>query len=220
MISRASATGRDLHSALDRAGFYPRLVADVLEDALDGREPLSHLIHLETHFDRTEVHRHVTALVLTADALVIAHVDDQQLDELGEDMMAQVSTETVPVARIGSVVLSYMYHQPQNYRSTDKVREVSLGIAWSGGQRVDLAPAGCADPQCDSDHGYTGTLQQEDLVLRISAEADGMQAVEDARHFARALRKLSTGNPAEPRWQPETRPARVAPRFIRGHHQG
>ena len=159
MISRTSAAGRDLQSALDRAGFYPRLVSDVVEDALGDREPLAHLVHLETHIERNEVHRHVTVLVLTADVLVAVHVDDQQLEAFSEQATAQVSTETVPVSRIGSVVMSYVYHQPQNYRPQDKVREVTLGIAWSGGQRIDLAPAGCADPQCDADHGYTGSLR-------------------------------------------------------------
>ena len=90
------------------------------------------------------------------------------------------------------MVLSYVYQQPQDYRSSDRVRELTLGIAWSGGQRIDLTPAGCEDPQCEADHGYTGTMQEEDLVLRVSAEADGKQAVEDARTFARALRKVNT----------------------------
>lgn len=221
MFSRTSAAGRDLLSALERAGFYPRLVADVVEDALDSMEPVAHLVHLETHIEHNEVHRHVTVLVLTAEVMVIVHVDDQQLDEAGDQVMAQVSTETVAVSKIGSVVLSYVYQQPHNYRSTDKSRELTLGISWSGGQRVDLAPAGCADPQCDADHGYTGTLQKEDVVLRVSAEADGLQAVEDARTFARTLRKASTASALGHRPQPvpETRPGWVGGRLVRGHHQ-
>src|SRR6185312_1250702 len=135
MFSRTSATGRDLHSALERAGFYPRLVADVVEDALDGMEPLAHLVQLETHIEHTEVHRHVTVLVLTAEVMVIVHVDDQQMDEAGDQVMAQVSTETVPIGRISSVVLSFVYQQPQDYRPSDKSRELTLAISWSGGQR-------------------------------------------------------------------------------------
>jgi hypothetical protein len=221
MISRTSAAGRDLQSALERAGFYPRLVADVVEDALDGMEPVAHLIHLETHIEHNEVHRHVTVLVLTDEVMVVVHVDDQQLDERGDKVMAQVSTETVAVPKIGSVVVSYVYQQPQDYRSSDSVRELTLGIAWSGGQRLDLTPAGCEDPQCEVDHGYTGTMQEEDLILRISAEADGKQAVEDARKFARVLRKLNTAAALGPRPQPpvENRPGWVAGRLVRGHHQ-
>ena len=190
--ARSNARGNGLEDALQRAGFYPLLVTDVVQDALDGRESLSHLVHLETHFDRTEIHRHITVLVLTEDMLVISHVDDEQLDEAGEQMVAQVSTETVPVSQIASVVLSYVYAQPQNYKPSDPVREVTLSIAWSGGQRLDIAPASCGDPQCDADHGYTGTIAREDIGLRISAEADGLQAVQDAKDFARALRAANT----------------------------
>lgn len=217
-----SAERRSLDASIERAGFYPTLLADVVHDALDGREPLSHLIHLETHFDRTEVHRHITVLVLTEDMLVITHVDDQQLDEAGEQMMAQVSTESVPVAQIRSVVLGYMYSQPQNYKPSDQARELTLAIAWSGGQRLDIGPAGCADPQCEADHGYTGTIAQEDIVLRVSAEADGIQAVQNAKAFARALRKVNTDTmnvrALEPALDRNRMPG-IGSRFNRGHHQ-
>ncbi|MER2133862.1 MAG: DUF5998 family protein [Arthrobacter sp.] len=217
-----SAERRSLDASMERAGFYPTLLADVVHDALDGREPLSHLIHLETHFDRTEVHRHITVLVLTEDMLVITHVDDQQLDEAGEQMMAQVSTESVPVAQIRSVVLGYMYSQPQNYKPSDQARELTLAIAWSGGQRLDMGPAGCADPQCEADHGYTGTIAQEDIVLRVSAEADGIQAVQNAKAFARALRKVNTDTmnvrAMDPALDRQRLPG-IGGRFNRGHHQ-
>ncbi|MBJ2122191.1 hypothetical protein I6N91_14500 [Arthrobacter sp. MSA 4-2] len=195
MTLSLSPQRRDLDSSLERAGFYPRLVADVVHDALDGREPLSHVVHLETHFERTEVHRHITVLVLTEDMLVITHVDDQQLDDAGEQVTAQISTESVPVSQIRSVVLSYLYAQPQDYKPSDPAREMTLAIAWSGGQRLDMGPASCGDPQCDADHGYTGTIAQEDIVLRVSAEADGVQAVQNAKSFARALRKVNTASP-------------------------
>ncbi|MDJ0313186.1 DUF5998 family protein [Arthrobacter sp. H35-D1] len=192
----ANTKGRDLETALQRSGFYPRLVADVVNDALDGQESLAHLIHLETHFDRTEVHRHITVLVLTTDMLVITHVDDHQLDDSGEQIVAQVSTESVPVTQINSVVLSYIYSQPQDYKPSDPARELTLAIAWSGGQRVEMAPASCGDPACDADHGYSGSIAQEDIALRISAEAEGLQAVADAKAFARALRAVNTGTGA------------------------
>ena len=47
-----SAQGQSLEGSLQQAGFYPRLVADVVADALDGRDCVAHLVHLETHFDR------------------------------------------------------------------------------------------------------------------------------------------------------------------------
>ena len=50
---------------------------------------------------------------------------------------------------------------------------MTLGVQWAGGQRLDLQPAGCADPQCEEDHGYTGTAAREDLVIRVAADAEG-----------------------------------------------
>ncbi|NYE94046.1 hypothetical protein FHU41_000267 [Psychromicrobium silvestre] len=214
--------GQSLEQALQRAGFYPLLVSDVVEDALDGQPCLAHLAHLETHFDQTEIHRHITVLALTEQMLIIAHVDDQQLDENGERMMAQISTESVPVKQIRSVVLSYMYTQPQNYKPTDPVRELTLSIGWSGSQRIDIAPAACGDPQCEADHGYTGNIAQEDIALRISAEADGLLAVQDAKIFARVLRSVNTRAVAIA--DPEAtvlRPGQVArgSRFGRNQHR-
>ena len=218
-----SSQGQSLEQALQQAGFYPRLVADVVDDALDGRECLSHLVHLETHFDRAEVRRHITVLVLTEDMLVITHVDDQQLDEVGEQIVAQISTESVPVAQIRSVVLSYMYSQPKNYKPSVPVRELTVSIAWSGGKRLDMCPASCGDPQCEADHGYSGTIAQEDIVLRISAEADGLQAVQDAKLFARALRAVNTGNPAPVQHSgipaPRPRSGVFSSRLSRGHQR-
>ncbi|MGW9412838.1 DUF5998 family protein [Arthrobacter cupressi] len=218
-----STQGQSLEQALQRAGFYPVLVADVVDDALDGRDCLAHLVHLETHFDRAEVRRHITVLVLTEDMLVITHVDDQQLDDAGEQIVAQISTESVPVAQIRSVVLSYMYAQPQNYKPSDPVRELTLSIAWSGGQRLDVGPASCGDPQCEADHGYTGTISQEDIVLRISSEADGPRAVHDAKVFARALRAVNTGTPAPPAHAPipapRPRSGVFGNRLSRGHQR-
>ena len=135
---------------------------------------------------------------------------------------AQVSTESVPVAQIRSVVLGYMYSQPQNYKPSDQARELTLAIAWSGGQRLDMGPAGCADPQCEADHGYTGTIAQEDIVLRVSAEADGIQAVQNAKAFARALRKVNTDTmnvrAMDPAIDRQRMPG-IGGRFNRGHHQ-
>ena len=219
-----SAQGQSLEGSLQQAGFYPRLVADVVADALDGRDCVAHLVHLETHFDRAEVRRHITVLVLTQDMLVITHVDDQQLDEAGEQTVAQVSTESVPVTQIRSVVLSYVYAQPQDYKPSDPVRELTLSIAWSGGQRLDMGPASCGDPQCEADHGYSGTIAQEDIVLRISAEADGLQAVQDAKLFARALRAVNTGSSAPvphtgPGLPPRPRMGVFGSRVSRGHQR-
>lgn len=214
-LGAAAGATRTLKKTLDHAGFYPALVLDVILDALDGREPVSQLVHLETHVERTEVHRHITVLVLTEDMLVVAQADDQQLDEVGEEPAAHVSVESVPVSQIGSVVLSASWARPDGYRPSDRPRELTLSVAWSGAQRVDLVPAGCADPQCDADHGYTGTTALEDIALRISADADGPDAVEQAKQFARAIRSVNAV--PEPHPRTPSRPGALNARVGRSH---
>lgn len=181
----------NLGADLERAGFYPELVADVLDSVLDGRTVTSHLVHVDTHFDYDEVHRHITVLALAGDVLAALHLDDHALDDAGEQVMAQVSTEVVPVRRIDSVVATTVHPQPQHFRRGDPVAEVTLAVTWAGGQRIDLEPAACADPNCDADHGYTGTTAREDLVLRVAAEAEGQRAVDAALAFYRDLRRAT-----------------------------
>lgn len=188
-MTRSGHRGAQLRKDIERAGYYPQLVADVAADALDGAEPESHLVQLETTFDRDEIHRHITVLVLSQGLLHITHVDDQEYDESGQEVLAVASTESVPASRVTSVTLTYAYYKPQEYRTGHPVSEVNLSIAWTGTQNMDLQPAGCDDPNCEADHGYTGVSAVQDVVLRVSAEADGVEAVEGAREFARSLRR-------------------------------
>ena len=177
----AGAPGPTLGADIERAGFYPELVADVLDHLLEGRAVTSHLVHVDTHFDFDEIHRHITVLALAGDVMAALHLDDHAMDEAAHQMMAQVSSELVPLWRIDSVVATTMHPQPQDFRRGDPVAEVTLSVTWAGGQRLDLTPASCGDPDCDADHGYTGTSTREDLVLRVSAEAEGPRAVDQAQ---------------------------------------
>jgi hypothetical protein len=68
-----------------------------------------------------------------------------------------------------------------------------LTIGWGAVQRVDLEPAGCNDPQCEADHGYTGTLSSDDFSLRVSAAADGSDAVDGLLSFAASLSARTRG---------------------------
>lgn len=191
MSPRSGAHEPDLDAQLTRAGFYPHLIADLLKDELDGSEPLRHLLHLETHVERGEVHRHAIILVLTAESLVILHVDDHQPEDSTEPV-ANVSVEIVALPRLDSVVVSAVYPRPHEHRAGQGPRELTVGIAWSGGSRLDLGPAACGDPNCDADHGFQGQMVREDLVVRISAEADGAAHLDEARSFARALRRATS----------------------------
>jgi hypothetical protein len=53
--------------------------------------------------------------------------------------------------------------------------------------RIDLEPATCPDPSCEADHGLTGTSIPDDIVVRVSAVAEGREAVGAAVAFARQL---------------------------------
>lgn len=179
----------DLTDAIERAGYYPALVGDVVSAALAGEDVRSHLVHLETTFDRDVIRRHVTVLVLTPSRLVIAHADDHA-DEAagaGEQEVATATTESVPLSAVRGVMLTHVVSDPQNYVPGSLGRELTLTLGWGAVSRVDLLPATCGEPGCDADHGYDGTISSDDIALRVSATADGDPALEQAISFAHAL---------------------------------
>jgi hypothetical protein len=71
--------------------------------------------------------------------------------------------------------------------------EAVLSIGWGAVNRIDLEPAGCADPACEADHGYTGVLGSDDFSLRVSAAAEGPEAVAELLDFARILNSRTVG---------------------------
>lgn len=189
-----SSTTSALRDDLDRAGYYPELVADVLDVALGGERVQAHLVLPETTFDESEIRRHVTVLVLTRTRLVVAHVDDQPADSEHPAAAASATTESVPLHRIRTVGLTHVVGDPARYRAgrTAPV-EVTLALDWGAVGRVDLEPAACDDPHCEADHGLTGSVTPDDLVVRVSAAAEGADAVREAVRFARLLSAASAG---------------------------
>jgi hypothetical protein len=177
----------DLRTEIERSGYYPALVGDVLDVALAGEPVRSFLVHPETTFDRIEVRRHVTVLVLTPSRLVVAHADDHEPDELSPQPYASASTEAVALHQVRSVVLSHAVANPEQHRPGATPRELNLTIGWGSLSRVDIEPASCGDPECEADHGYAGTVAGDDITVRLSADAEGTEAVSAAVAFARAL---------------------------------
>ena len=175
-----------LRQSLDLAGYYPDLVGDVLGVAIGGEDVVAHLVHPETTFD-TEVRRHVTALVLTPTRLIMAHVDDHPADSDHGGASASATTEAVPLRAVHTVALTHVVGAPERHRAGATPAELTLAIGWGGVQRVDLEPATCGDPQCEADHGLTGTITPDDVAVRVSAHAEGRDAVRAAVAFARAL---------------------------------
>lgn len=171
----------DLLADLEAAGYFPQTAAHSLELSLRGASPLTYLVRPETTFDGPEVRRHLTVLVLTAKHLLICHLDDDQADALNPSQVV-ATTERIALRRITGTGLSQVF-DTDGSQAPQRETEVTLGITWNGAQRLDLERAYCDDPDCQADHGYTGTISPADLALRVSALADGDHAVAAAIEF-------------------------------------
>ncbi|NHN56890.1 phosphodiesterase [Calidifontibacter sp. DB0510] len=182
---------RDLIADIEKAGYYPLLVADVVAAGLADQTLRAHLVHAETTLDGEHVRRHITVLGLTDTRLIIAHADDHtpSMDDPGPvgGSVATATTESIPLRGVRGVMLVHVVADPESYRAGQLGREITLTIGWGAVSRVDLLPAACADPSCEADHGYEGTVTGDDLTLRISADADGDQILHRAQAFAAAL---------------------------------
>jgi hypothetical protein len=190
--SHVSNETASLRAAIDRVGYYPAEVADAVAAALSGEAVESFVIHHEPTFDRDEVRRHVTVMTLTATRLIVTHTDEHPPDDLLPEPYTSTTTEAIPISRIGSVSVARMVTNSPDEpgsarRGQPAVAEAVMTVGWGAVSRVDLEPADCGDPECVADHGYTGTLTAEDFSLRISATADGADAVDRLLDFARAL---------------------------------
>ncbi len=175
----------ELREALDRTGYYPEVVADAVTDAVGGEQVVSFYVHHEPTFERDEVRRHQSVIVLTPTRLVLAHTDEHAGDDLLPEPYTSTSTEAVSLSAVKSVVVTRMIANPTKGPSAPA--EAVMTIGWGGVSRLDLEPAGCNDAECDADHGYTGVLSSDDFSLRVSAAADGPAAVPGLLAFAESL---------------------------------
>lgn len=182
-----TGTREGLRLAIQEAGYYPDLVADMLETSLAGEAVESYVVHHEPHFDRDELRRHVSVLVLTPTRLIVGHTDEYPSDDTHDVPYATTSTEAVPLDRVTSVVVSRTVTAPAAYRTGTPALDVVLTVGWGAMSRIDLEPATCGDPDCEADHGYTGALTSDDFTLRVSETGDGAGRVRDLLTFARAL---------------------------------
>jgi hypothetical protein len=182
----------DLRTAIEQSGYYPDVVADAVRSAVAGEPVVSYLVHHEPTIDeRDEVRRHVTVLVLTPSRLILGHTDEHAPDDLLPAPYTSTSTEAVALSAIRSVVVNRMVANPASYAGKPipppGANEAVLTIGWGAVGRIDLEPAGCSDPNCEADHGYTGVLSSDDFSLRVSAAAEGPEAVANLLGFADAL---------------------------------
>jgi hypothetical protein len=182
-----------LREAIDRCGYYPDVVTDSLAVAIAGEPITAFVLQHEPTFDRDEVRRHITILALTPTRLIVGHTDEHAADELIRAPYASTSTEAIPLQRVNAVVVNRVVPNPAGYASgkSDPAvaggGEVVLTIGWGMVNRIDLEPAVCADPNCEADHGYTGSVAADDISLRISSAADGPAGIQQVLDFAQAL---------------------------------
>ncbi len=129
-------------------------------------------------------------LALTPTRLLVAHTDDHPAGEEFPTATATTSVEVVPITALRSVVLARVVAEPAVHVPGSTPFEAVLTLSWGAVSRVDLEPASCSDPDCDADHGYTGTLGADDLSVRLSAAAEGPELVAQAVAFARDVARL------------------------------
>ena len=191
-MPQAALVADAVHRDIELTGYYPAVVEDCLATALGNEQLRAYAVHHEPTFDQDQLRRHITVLALTETRLIIAHVDEHGApDGSGEASTASASSEAVRLERVDSVVVTRVIADPENYQPGSSPAEVVLTIGWGAVSRIDLEPATCGDPQCEADHGFTGSSTNDDLGLRVSSAADGGTVVDQMLAFARALSNAS-----------------------------
>lgn len=183
---------RELRATIDHTGYYPEVVFDGVRSALGGEPVLSFYVHHEPTFDRDEVRRHLTVVTMTPTRLIIAHTDEHAPDDMLPRPYTSTSTEAISLSALRSVVVTRMITEPATGPKASA--EAVLTLGWGGVSRIDLEPATCNDPQCEADHGYTGVFAGDDFSIRVSAAADGQDAVSGLLSFADALSTRTRGS--------------------------
>jgi hypothetical protein len=187
----AASPDSALKRAIERTGYYPEVVFDGVATALAGEEIVDFHVHPEPTIEHDEVRRHITVVVLTPSRLILAHTDEHGGDDLLPHPYTSTSTEAIALSSVKSVVVTRMVTNPD--RGAQPAAEAVLTIGWGGVGRIDLEPAGCNDPNCDADHGYTGVLASDDFSLRVSAAAEGQAEVDRLLAFAASLSAHTQG---------------------------
>lgn len=177
-----------LFEEVSRSGYYPEIVAEGLRDALAGEVVAGYVLHHEPTFDRDEIRRHMTVLALTTSRLILVHTDEHPGDDLLPAPYTSTTSEAVALSQVRSVVVTRMVTS-----KSKQLEEALLTISWGAVSRVELEPARCSDPECEADHGYSGSLTGDDFSLRLAAAGDGGAAVERLLGFARTLSSATTG---------------------------
>lgn len=176
-----------LAGEIAQCGFFPQMIADSVASTL-ANEPIDrYLLHYQATFARENIGRHLSVLVLTPTRLIVTHTDEGADNS---DHTALISTEAVPLTRLGAVVLTRAVSHPEGFGTSEAhVVETWMSLNWGSVKRIDVEPARCSDPSCEADHGYTGTSAREDIMIRMSLAADGEDNVARMIDFATVLQQ-------------------------------
>ncbi|MCB0917019.1 MAG: phosphodiesterase [Actinobacteria bacterium] len=183
-----------MREEIERSGYYPEIVLDSLETVLAEEDVIDFVVHHEATFDREELRRHATVLVMTPTRLLMQHTDEHPADEIYSHPYASSVTNAVRLTAISNVMVTRILANPENYQAGATPSEVILTIGWGAASRLELEPATCGDPQCEADHGYVGGVTGDDLNLRFASAADGDGVVQRALGFTQRLAE-ATGKP-------------------------
>lgn len=176
----------DTWQEIESLGFYPDLVSRSLRRALGGIEPLACIFQVEAAFDHGSMFNHLNALAVTGTSLVQLHVDEQ------EDGTALIASAIHPLKYVRGVSFMEVVAAPE--QGDCSTQEITIAMNLGAVRRSDIDPARCDDPSCTVDHGYQVVSLPDDVNMRVSAAADGIDALQRAEHFIDTLRQLMVTN--------------------------
>ena len=159
--------------------------------AVGSEQVVKHLVHLEAMFS-AELHRHMSVLIVTPTRLLISHTDENSDDDPRQAAISSV--ESIGLKAIDAVALTKVVASPESYPGhNSSVIETWLTMNWGTVRKLELQEASCGDPDCTADHGQSGTMFGEDLVVRMSPYADGVESVDRLIEFGTFMQQLTGG---------------------------
>src|SRR3954451_20742246 len=128
----------ELRDAIDRTGYYPEVVVASVSAAVAGERVVSFYVHHEPTFDRDEVRRHLSVMVLTPSRLIIVHTDEHAGDDLLPEPYTWTSSEAIRLSSVPPGVVPRMVADPPE--GSAPAAEAVIPLGWGGLSRVDLEP--------------------------------------------------------------------------------
>lgn len=167
-------------------GFHADLLERTVRNLNAGALPEYALFNLETSFDDDSVFRHLdyVGLSIPARQLVAMH-----LDELPTGL--RWAGTVVPVKDVGPIEMAQVLLDPDDAGgATDGLGdELVLHLGLGANLTMDLDKVHCDDPECEYDHGFSGLIKRDGLVMRFddAAQDGSSSSAAEAFEFIREL---------------------------------